>query len=43
MEEYVGGGGRDFKVIICEASQKEVGPFFMGGIDPSGHHVQILF
>ena len=34
--------GADFKVIIWGASQKGIEPFFIGGVDPSRHQVNIL-
>ena len=34
--------GEDFKVIIWGASHKGLGPFFIGGVDPSRHHVKIF-
>ena len=37
--------GKDFKVIIRaeegRLSHEEIGPFFIGGIDPSKHHVKV--
>ena len=34
--------GEDFKVIIWGASQKGLGPIFIGGVDPLRHHVKIF-
>ena len=34
--------GEDFKFIIWEASHKGLGLFFIGGVDPSRHHVKIF-
>ena len=34
--------GEDFKVIIWGASHKGLGPFFIGGIDPSKYQVKIF-
>ena len=34
--------GEDFKVIILEISYKGLGPYFMGGVDPSRHQVKIF-
>ena len=34
--------GGDFKVIVWEASHEVMGPFLMGGVDPSRQRVNIL-
>ena len=34
--------GEDFEVIIWGASHEGMGPFFVGGVDPSRHHVNIF-
>ena len=34
--------GKDFEVIIWGASHEGMGPFFIGGVDPSRHHVNIF-
>ena len=34
--------GGDFNFIIWGANYERMGPFFLGGVDPTRHHVNIL-